>query len=300
MVQSSTPGIDLFVRNKHLANMPAPSPGRTLLFIHGATYPAETSFDLPIEGESMMDLFARAGFDVFLVDVRGYGRSTRPPEMDQAPEAGAPVATSEQAGTDLGAAVDYVLALRRIPKLDLMGWSWGTSIAGAYTAKHNEKIERLVLYAPAWVFEPPTDPKQQALPAYRLVDEEGARKRWYRGVPEDKRQTLVPPGVFDEWWRATLATDPVGSRMNPPRLRAPNGVFAEFNQFWLAGKPSYDPDEITGPTLLVHAEWDADLPSYMTSMTRSFFAKLTHAPYKRMIEIGEGTHTVMLEKNRMQ
>ncbi|MGO9418612.1 hypothetical protein [Roseiarcus sp.] len=35
-------------------------------------------------------------------------------------------------------------------------------------------------------------------------------------------------------------------------------------------------------------------------MTRSFFAKLTHAPYKRMIEIGEGTHTVMLEKNRMQ
>jgi len=129
MVQSSTPGIDLFVRNKHLANMPAPSPGRTLLFIHGATYPAETSFDLPIEGESMMDLFARAGFDVFLVDVRGYGRSTRPPEMDQAPEAGAPVATSEQAGTDLGAAVDYVLALRRIPKLDLMGWSWGTSIA---------------------------------------------------------------------------------------------------------------------------------------------------------------------------
>ena len=101
MVQSSTPGIDLFIRNKHLASMPAPVPDRTLLFIHGATYPAETSFDLPIEGESMMDLFARAGFDVFLVDVRGYGRSTRPPEMGQAPEASPPVATSEQAGSDL-------------------------------------------------------------------------------------------------------------------------------------------------------------------------------------------------------
>jgi alpha-beta hydrolase superfamily lysophospholipase len=30
------------------------------------------------------------------------------------------------------------------------------------------------------------------------------------------------------------------------------------------------------------------------------FAKLTNAPYKRMVEIGEGTHTVIMEKNRMQ
>src|SRR5579875_813601 len=73
MIPSTTPGIELFVRNKHLSDMGKPDPSRTLLFVHGATYPAETSFDLPIDGASMMDLFARAGFDVFLVDVRGYG-----------------------------------------------------------------------------------------------------------------------------------------------------------------------------------------------------------------------------------
>jgi pimeloyl-ACP methyl ester carboxylesterase len=297
MAPSSTPGIDLFIRNKHLAEIPAPSPSRTLLFVHGATYPAETSFDLPIEGESMMDLFARAGFDVFLVDIRGYGRSTRPPEMDQLPEAGAPVATSEQAGSDLGSAVDTILALRGIRKLNLMGWSWGTSIAGAYATHHGDKIERLVLYAPAWVADPPSEPPKQALPAYRLVDKESARKRWYKGVAEDKQATLAPGGVFDAWWSATLATDPVGSKMDPPRLRAPNGVFVEFTQYWLSGKPHYDPGDITVPTLLMHAEWDADLPS---SMARTYFAKLTHTPYKRMVELGEGTHTVMLEKNRMQ
>ena len=33
---------------------------------------------------------------------------------------------------DLGAAVDYILNARGITKLDLMGWSWGTSIAGNY------------------------------------------------------------------------------------------------------------------------------------------------------------------------
>ena len=121
MIPSSDPGIKLYVRNKHAESMTSFSPDKTLLFIHGATYPAETSFDLPIDGVSMMDLFAQNGFDVYLVDVRSYGRSTRPPEMDQPPEANKPIATSEEAGADLGAAVDYILAQRGIPKLDLHG-----------------------------------------------------------------------------------------------------------------------------------------------------------------------------------
>lgn len=35
-------------------------------------------------------------------------------------------------------------------------------------------------------------------------------------------------------------------------------------------------------------------------MLYAYFAKLTNAPYKRYVEIGEGTHTVIMEKNRMQ
>jgi hypothetical protein len=45
------------------------------------------------------------------------------------------------------------------------------------------------------------------------------------------------------------------------------------------------------------AEWDADLPS---DQARGYFAKLTSVPYKRFVELGEGTHTIMMEKNRMQ
>jgi pimeloyl-ACP methyl ester carboxylesterase len=74
-------------------------------------------------------------------------------------------------------------------------------------------------------------------------------------------------------------------------------VIAEVANYWMAGKPYYDPGKITAPTLLIHAEWDADLPS---DMAEAYFAKLTSAPYKRFAELGEGTHTVMLEKNRMQ
>jgi hypothetical protein len=44
-------------------------------------------------------------------------------------------------------------------------------------------------------------------------------------------------------------------------LRAPNGVLQDVRAYWAAGKAQYDPSEIIVPTLVIHAEWDADLPS---------------------------------------
>jgi hypothetical protein len=73
------------------------------------------------------------------------------------------------------------------------------------------------------------------------VKKEAAKARWTRGVPEDKVGALIPPGVFDQWWDATIATDPIGSKIDPPMLRAASGVTAEFVNYWLAGKPYYDP-----------------------------------------------------------
>src|SRR5215472_3676210 len=66
MIPSGDEGVQLFVRNKHPAWRET-APDKILLFVHGATYPAETAFDLPIEGVSMMDLIASRGYDVYLV-----------------------------------------------------------------------------------------------------------------------------------------------------------------------------------------------------------------------------------------
>jgi pimeloyl-ACP methyl ester carboxylesterase len=157
-----------------------------------------------------------------------------------------------------------------------------------------------VLYAPQWIrTEPPAPTAASAPPlgAYRLVSKESAKARWLKGVSEDKQAELIPPGVFDAWANATWATDPEASRQNPPMLRAPNGVFEDSMNYWSAGKAQYDPGKITVPTFLLHAEWDADLPSYLA---QGYFAQLKNAPYKRLVELSEGTHTVMLEKNRMQ
>ena len=303
-IPSGDPGISLCLRNKHPAGMTQFSPERTLLYVHGATYPAETTFDLPIEGASMMDLFAARGFDTWLVDVRGYGCSTRPPEMSEPASANKPIVSTEVAAHDFGVAVEHVLKARGLARLDVMGWSWGTAITGMYTAGHNDKVNRLVLYAPLWLFKPeagsaaaPPAATPATLAAYRSVTREAARDRWLKGVPEDMRASLIPPGVLDAWLDATFATDPEGARQSPPVLRAPNGVISDVMAFWRAGKPHYDPGAIAVPTLVIHAEWDADLPM---DQAQGYFAQLRNAPYRRHVELSEGTHAVMLEKNRMQ
>jgi pimeloyl-ACP methyl ester carboxylesterase len=298
MVPALDPGIELYVRNRHLPGASSFSADRVLLFVHGATYPSESVFDLRLNGLSWMDYIARHGYDVYLVDVRGFGRSTRPVQMSRPAAQNPPIVSTATAVEDVAAAVDFILARRGVPKLSLMGWSWGTSIMGWYTTQHNDRVHRLVLYAPIWISTSPqlVDPSVP-LGAYRTVTRESARARWLRDVPEHRRADLIPAGWFDAWADAAFATDPVGARQDPPVLRIPNGAVQDGREFWSAGKMLYDPAGIRVPTLLAHAEWDADLPSYML---HEYFARLTNAPYKRCVEIGEGTHTIIMEKNRMQ
>ena len=71
-----------------------------------------------------MEYIAARGYDVWLLDLRGYGKSTRPGEMADKPEANAPVVTGQTAVKDIGTAVDFILQRRNIPRLNLLGWSW--------------------------------------------------------------------------------------------------------------------------------------------------------------------------------
>jgi pimeloyl-ACP methyl ester carboxylesterase len=168
----------------------------------------------------------------------------------------------------------------------------------SYTTQNGNKINRLVLYAPQWFRQTKSLVDSGGkLGAYRLVSRNAAKNRWLTGVPEDKKADLIPPGWFEAWADATFATDPVGSKQTPQVVRAPNGTLQDWREFWDAGKMVYNPADIRVPTLIVHAEWDADNPSYMS---QAVFAKLTNVPFKRYVEIGEGTHTIIMEKNRMQ
>jgi pimeloyl-ACP methyl ester carboxylesterase len=299
MIPAVDPGVQLYVRNKRPESLAKFGPDNIVLFVHGATYPAETSFDLKLDGISWMEYIASRGYDVYLVDVRGFSRSTRPPEMDQPAANNPPIVRTDVAAKDVGAAVDFILKRRGVDKINLLGWSWGTRIMSHYTINNNAKVNKLVLYATGWMRSGKslTDAGAAQLGAYRMVTVAQAKERKAFGLPPGKHGDIMPDAWFNAWAEATFATDPWGAKQNPPVIRAPNGSTQDTRDFFGAGKMQYDPADVRVPTLIIGAEWDADTPP---DMARGYFARLNSAPYKRLVLIGEGTHSVMMEKNRMQ
>ena len=180
-----------------------------------------------------------------------------------------------------------------------MGWSSGATLMAAYAAEHNERVDGLVLYAPVWLRAAPPAAQAAAPPlgAYVTAPMATALERLQAGAPEGHRAGLMPRGWVEAWSAATLATDPVGARQDPPVLRSPAGQLQDRRDHWDAGKPTYDPGQITAPTLVTTAEWDRVTPD---EMVLALFRHLSASPRKRLVEIGEATHFVMLERNRMQ
>ncbi|MBM7321980.1 alpha/beta fold hydrolase [Agrobacterium sp. S2] len=297
-IQSDTPGINLYLRNKRPCGVEQFGPEKTIVMVHGATFSSGSLYDVRLGGFSYMDYLAASGFDVFAVDVRGYGRSTRPPEMEQDASLSPPQVNTATGVADLASAVDFVLSHRGLDKVNIFAMSWGGTVAGAYTASNPDKVLKLALLAPQWLSDKPIPIDAGGdLEAYRLVPVLDAKARWLSTAPEYARDALVPEGWFETWADATLAEEPWSREKSPNRLRASNGPIQDIRDYWRAGRPFYDPGQIKSPTLLVHGEWDIDVT---IDLALAIFQKLTSAPYRRWVEIGEATHLVLMEKNRLQ
>jgi len=143
---------DLFAQNTsgnriHVREVRADA-GRTcspILLIHGARVPGVASFDLPVPGGSLAADFADKGFCAYVMDVRGYGESMRPPQMSQPPEDVPPLVRSVEAVTDIDAAVDFIRKRTSAARVSLFGWATGGQWAGYYATLHSEKLSHLIL-----------------------------------------------------------------------------------------------------------------------------------------------------------
>jgi pimeloyl-ACP methyl ester carboxylesterase len=134
--------VKLFMFEKS-AGDPTSAAGR-ILFVHGSSMPAQPTFDLHVDGRldsSVMDWFARRGFDCWCVDMEGYGRSTKDRDNN------APIA---QGADDCFAAATYIQRLRGKQPLFVYGISSGALRAALFAQRHPQLVGRLALDAMVW------------------------------------------------------------------------------------------------------------------------------------------------------
>ncbi len=293
-IPSVTDGYGVRLRNKHLNDADHILPGSTVLFVHGATYGATSTFDYPLPGGSWMDVMAQAGFDVWCLDLLGYGESDRPSVMDEPSESNAAIVDTVHAVQELDHAVNYILKDRGLSQLSLIGYSWGTAICGAYAGQFTDKVSKLVLSGALWVTEGATASSIAADPgAYRTVTAEAMARRWRIGLDAALFSKIVSAAVVQQWCEAAVLCDPTGAESGV--LRAPTGVLKDFQHCAGTGEPWYDPGLIQAPTQVVVGEYDRETTP---GQAREVFTRLTNAAEKRMTVIGDGTHSLLLENQR--
>ena len=114
-------------------------PSGNILLIHGVTYSSH-EFDIDYEDYSLVRRLVREGYAVWRLDIAGFGQSD--PVVDGF------VPDSDYAAEDINAAVEEIVRLTGEDRIDILGWSWGTVTVSRFAAKHDEHINRIVLYAP--------------------------------------------------------------------------------------------------------------------------------------------------------
>jgi pimeloyl-ACP methyl ester carboxylesterase len=313
-VKSTVPAIagqaaQIYVRERVLAGAAlrgAIAPDRVVLFVHGAGTPAEVAFDLPYQDYSWMGYLARAGFDVFSVDMTGYGRSTRPAPMNDlcnvardrqaewipallsapcAPSYGQALTTIASDWDDLGAAVDYIRNLRRVERVSLVAWSLGGPRAGGYASRVPAKVNRLVLLAPAYARNSSATPPAKVPAdgaAFNTQSRADLDALWAR---QTQCATQTDPAVANVVWSEMLLSDPVGAAWGRGVRRAPQTTTWGWNQSVVA--------RMQTPTLMVAPIHDGQVAP---ARVNELYADLGSAQ-KVLVDLGCASHNAMWERN---
>lgn len=281
---------------------------RIVLFVHGAGTPAEVSFDVPFQDYSWMRYLARAGFDVFAMDVTGYGRSTRPAPMNDpcnlsreqqasfvpallaapcTPSYPHQLTTIASDWNDIGAVVDHLRTLRHVERVSMISWSLGGPRAGGFASQHPEKVRSLVLLAPAYNRAASAEaPSQLPRDGVAMSSQSKAEftANWDRqvGCPDQ-----YDPAASESVWSEMIASDPVGATWGSGVRRAP--LVTSWG--WTTAAVS----KMQMPTLMVSGVHDKQVP---IERVKDLYADLG-APHKVFIDLACSSHNAMWEKNHL-
>ena len=194
-------GVKLFMFEK-CAGDPKKTAG-TILFVHGSSMASQPTFDLQVEGRpdsSVMDWFARRGFDCWCVDMEGYGRSEKSRNNN------APIA---QGADDCFAAATYIEKLCGKRPLLVYGISSGALRAAMFAQRHPDMVSRLALDAMVWTGEgsPTLAERKKKLPEFRTNNRRPIDKAFIHSIFDRDHPGTAEEKVIDAFADAVTALD---------------------------------------------------------------------------------------------
>lgn len=265
--------VDLFLFEKFV-DKPSDEKG-TILFVHGSSMASQPTFDLHVPGRpdsSVMDWFARQGYDCWCVDMEGYGRSTKTRDMTSNISDGA---------DDLEAAADYIMKMRGNGPFFMYGISSGALRAAAFAERRPHQVRRLALDAFVWTGEgaPTLEERKKKLPQFQAMKRRPIDRAFVHSIFNRDHPGTADHATVEAFADAILSLDD----------SMPTGTYVDM----CSRLPLTDPAKLTMPTLIMRGEYDG-IAAF--DDLAKFFAALPN-PDKQFIVMKGISHASFQQKN---
>jgi pimeloyl-ACP methyl ester carboxylesterase len=229
-------GVRLFLWNKCMGD-PAKAVD-TILFVHGSSMASQPTFDLHVPDRpdsSVMEWFAKRGYDTWCVDMEGYGRSTKDRDNN---------ADIAQGADDCFAAATYIRKLRGERPLLVHGISSGALRAALFAQRHPEMVSRLALDAMVWTGEgsPTLAERSKKLPEFQAKNRRPIDKPFVYSIFNRDHPGTAEDKVIEAFADAILELDD----------SVPTGTYVDM----CSRLPACDPEKIKAATIIMRGQWD--------------------------------------------
>ena len=219
---------------------PGGQPRPVLFLVHGSSNSSRSSYDLAVPGRgeySMMNVFARYGYDVWTMDHDGYGRSGSSGNNSD-------IASGVE---DLKAAMPVVLKETGQERANFYGTSSGGIRAAAFAQAQPEPINKLVLCAFTYKGNGAAEIERRR----KKIDA-------LRASPRRKRDAAMIRSIFTRDGHPELYDPAMTEALIRDEMKFGNEVPSGTYLDMAANMPVVDPTRIKSPVLMLRGEFDGN------------------------------------------
>jgi alpha-beta hydrolase superfamily lysophospholipase len=246
-----------------------------LFLVHGSSLSARSSYDLQVPGQdySMMDVFARAGFDVWTMDHDGYGYS------------GSSGGNSGiMSGVeDLKAAMPVLQTETGRAKFHMFGESSGSIRAAAFAQAMPERVDRLILAASTYKGEGAAEIQRRR---DRIAELEADPRR--------KRDAAMIRSIFSRDGHPGIYDPAMVEALVATEMKFGDSIPAGTYIDMAVHLPMVDPAKVMAPVLMTRGEWDGNSTD---ADLLDFFRQLPNGDRQYVI-LPNTAHSEGFSKNR--